>query len=32
MSVDLARFHVAVSPVTLPPNSTITIVDRMEVS
>src|SRR5882724_10284464 len=28
MSVDLARFHVAVSPVTLPPNSTITIIDQ----
>ena len=28
MSVDLARFHIAVSPVTLPPNSTITIIDQ----
>jgi len=28
MPVDLARFNVAVNPVNLPPNSTITIIDR----
>jgi PAS domain S-box-containing protein len=28
MSIDLARLHTAVSPVSLPPDSTITIVDK----